>query len=290
MIKRYKLIKKIQNISIVILVILSIFLFKSLINSKSSSTNPNEMKVHFIDVGQGDSILIQVNYKNILIDSGPKDEKDKLVKYLNSLNIHQFDYVIATHPHEDHIGNMAYIINNYKVLNFYSPKIDNNTTSFENMAEALSRKNLKIKILKANASTINLGENTLVEVFSPNLDYYDNLNNYSPIIKISYGHNSFLFTGDAEEEIEQEIITNNFNLKSDVLKVAHHGSSTSTTKSFLDSVKPKIAVISVGKNNSYGHPTKDTLNKLKESKVYRTDINGNIVITSDGNTIKTSLK
>ena len=290
MIKRYKLIKKIQNISIVILVILSIFLFKSLINSKSSSTNPNEMKVHFIDVGQGDSILIQVNYKNILIDSGPKDEKDKLVKYLNSLNIHQFDYVIATHPHEDHIGNMAYIINNYKVLNFYSPKIDNNTTSFENMAEALSRKNLKIKVLKANASTINLGENTLVEVFSPNLDYYDNLNNYSPIIKISYGHNSFLFTGDAEEEIEQEIITNNFNLKSDVLKVAHHGSSTSTTKSFLDSVKPKIAVISVGKNNSYGHPTKDTLNKLKESKVYRTDIDGNIVITSDGNTIKTSLK
>lgn len=290
MIKRYKLIKKIQNISIVILAILSIFLFKSLINSKSSSTNPNEMKVHFIDVGQGDSILIQVNYKNILIDSGPKDEKDKLVKYLNSLNIHQFDYVIATHPHEDHIGNMAYIINNYKVLNFYSPKIDNNTTSFENMAEALSRKNLKIKILKANASTINLGENTLVEVFSPNLAYYDNLNNYSPIIKISYGHNSFLFTGDAEEEIEQEIITNNFNLKSDVLKVAHHGSSTSTTKSFLDSVKPKIAVISVGKNNSYGHPTKDTLNKLKESKVYRTDIDGNIVITSDGNTIKTSLK
>lgn len=290
MIKRYKLIKKIQNISIVILAILSIFLFKSLINSKSSSTNPNEMKVHFIDVGQGDSILIQVNYKNILIDSGPKDEKDKLVKYLNSLNIHQFDYVIATHPHEDHIGNMAYIINNYKVLNFYSPKIDNNTTSFENMAEALSRKNLKIKVLKSNTSTINLGENTLVEVFSPNLDYYDNLNNYSPIIKISYGHNSFLFTGDAEEEIEQEIITNNFNLKSDVLKVAHHGSSTSTTKSFLDSVKPKIAVISVGKNNSYGHPTKDTLNKLKESKVYRTDINGNIVITSDGNTIKTSLK
>ena len=290
MIKRYKLIKKIQNISIVILAILSIFLFKSLINSKNSSTNPNEMKVHFIDVGQGDSILIQVNYKNILIDSGPKDEKDKLLKYLNSLNIHQFDYVIATHPHEDHIGNMAYIINNYKVLNFYSPKIDNNTTSFENMAEALSRKNLKIKVLKANTSTINLGENTLVEVFSPNLDYYDNLNNYSPIIKISYGHTSFLFTGDAEEEIEQELITNNLNLKSDVLKVAHHGSSTSTTKSFLDSVKPKIAVISVGKNNSYGHPTKDTLNKLKESKVYRTDIDGNIVITSDGNTIKTSLK
>jgi competence protein ComEC len=290
MIKRYKLTKKIQNISIVILVILSIFLFKTLINSKNTSTNPNEIKVHFIDVNQGDSILIQVNYKNILIDSGPKDGKNKLLEYLTLLNIPQFDYVIATHPHEDHIGNMSYIINNYKVLNFYSPKIDNNTPSFENMAESLSRKNLKIKILKANSSTINLGENTSFEVFSPNLDSYDNLNNYSPIIKISYGNTSFLFTGDAEEDVEEEVLTKNFNLKSDVLKVGHHGSSTSTTKAFLASVNPKIAVISVGKNNSYGHPTENTLNKLKGTKIYRTDLNGNIVITSDGNNIKTSLK
>lgn len=290
MIKKYKLIKRIQNISIVILVMLSIFLFKSLINSNINSINPDEMKVHFIDVGQGDSILIQVNYKNILIDSGPKDGKDKLLEYLNSLNINQFDYVISTHPHEDHIGNMDYIINNYKVLNFYSPKIDNNTPSFENMVEALSRKNLKIKILKANSSTINLGKNTLFEVFSPNLDHYDNLNNYSPIIKISYGNTSFLFTGDAEEDVEQEVLNNNFNLKSDVLKVGHHGSSTSTTKSFFDSVSPKISVISVGKNNSYGHPTENTLNNLKESKIYRTDLNGNIVLTSNGSTIEISLK
>jgi len=290
MIKKYKLIKKIKNILIVTLTLLSIFLLKSLINSNITSTNPNEMRVHFIDIGQGDSILIQVNYKNILIDSGPKDGKDKLIQYLNSLNIHQFDYVIATHPHEDHIGNMAYIVNNYKVLNFYSPKIDNNTSSFENMAEALSRKNLKIKILKANSSTIDLGKNTLFEVFSPNLDSYDNLNNYSPIIKVSYGNTSFLFTGDAEEDLEQEVLANNFNLKSDVLKVGHHGSSTSTTKSFLDSVNPKISVISVGKNNSYGHPTENTLNKLKETNIYRTDLNGNIILSSNGSTIKISLK
>ncbi|MGG7142579.1 ComEC/Rec2 family competence protein [Clostridium nigeriense] len=290
MIKKYKLIKQIKNILIVTLTLLSIFLLKSLINSNATSITPNEMRVHFIDVGQGDSILIQVNYKNILIDSGPKDGKDKVIQYLNSLDITQFDYVIATHPHEDHIGNMAYIINNYNVLNFYSPKIDNNTSSFENMAEALSRKNLKIKILKANSSAINLGQNTLFEIFSPNLDSYDNLNNYSPIIKVSYGNTSFLFTGDAEEEVEQEVLANNLNLKSDVLKVGHHGSSTSTSETFLDSVNPKISVISVGKNNSYGHPTENTLNKLKKTNIYRTDINGNIIITSDGSNIKVSLK
>ena len=278
MIKKYKLLKKAQNIFIFILVLLSIFLLIAL------------MKVHYIDVGQGDAILVQVNDKNLLIDSGPKSEKKKLNEYLNSLYIPQLDYVIATHPHEDHIGNMSYIINNYKVINFYSPKIQNNTTAFENMAESLSRKNIKIRILKANNKSIDLGENTLVEIFSPNLDIYDNLNNYSPIIKISYGNNSFLFTGDAEENLEEEVISKSFNLKSDVLKIGHHGSSTSTSRNFLEKVNPIITVISVGKDNSYGHPTKETLDKIKGTSIYRTDINGSTIITSDGKTLKSSFK
>lgn len=290
MIRKYKLIKKLKNTSIFILVILSLFLLKGLLKNKSTSINTNEIKVHFIDVGQGDAILVQVNNKNLLIDSGSKSEKNKLIEYLDSINIPQFDYIIATHPHEDHIGNMSYIINNYKIINFYSPKVQNNTTAFENMAESLSRKNIKIKILKANINNINLGENTLVEVLSPNLDSYDNLNNYSPIIKISYGNNSFLFTGDAEESVEGEVLTQYFNLKSDVLKIGHHGSSTSTGKNFLDKVNPKIAIISVGKENSYGHPTKETLEKIKDTTVYRTDINGSIIITSDGKSLKSSLK
>ena len=290
MIRRYKLIRKIQNIFILALTILSFFLLSELLKNKNYSINPNEMKVHFIDVGQGDSILVQVNDKNLLIDSGPKSEKKKLVDYLDSLYIPEFDYVIATHPHEDHIGNMSYIINNYKIINFYSPKVQNNTSVFESMAESLARKNIKIKILKSNNTSINLGENTLVEVLSPNLNSYDNLNNYSPVIKISYGNNSFLFTGDAEESIEKELASKSFNLKSDLLKIGHHGSSTSTSEIFLEKVNPKITVISVGKDNSYGHPTKETLEKIKNTRVFRTDLDGSIVITSDGESLKSSLK
>ncbi len=290
MIRRYKLIRKIQNIFILVLAILSFFLLSELLKNKNYSINPNEMKVHFIDVGQGDAILIQVNDKNLLIDSGPKAEKKKLVDYLDSLYISEFDYVIATHPHEDHIGNMSYIINNYKIINFYSPKAQNNTSAFESMAESLARKNIKIKILKTNNTSINLGENTLVEVLSPNLDSYDNLNNYSPVIKISYGNTSFLFTGDAEESIEKELISKSFNLKSDLLKIGHHGSSTSTSKIFLEKVNPKFTVISVGKDNTYGHPTKETLEKIKNTKVFRTDLDSSIVIISDGESLKSSLK
>lgn len=290
MIKKHKLIKKLQNSLLIILVLLSILLLKSLLNTKQSIPNPREINVHFIDVGQGDAILVQVNSKNLLIDSGPRDEKEKLINYLDSVYIPQFDYIIATHPHEDHIGNMDYIINNYKVLNFYAPKVTTDTVSFENMAEALTRKNLKLKILKANNTTINLGYNTLVEVFSPNLDTYDNLNNYSPIIKITYGSTSFLFTGDAENEIEEEVISKYSNLKSDVLKIGHHGSSTSSSLEFLKAVNPKISIISVGKNNTYGHPTKETLEKLKDTTLFRTDKNNSIVISSDGKSIKYSNK
>ena len=290
MIRRYKLIRKLQNIFILALAILSFFLLSQLLKNKTYSINPNEMKVHFIDVGQGDAILVQVNDKNLLIDSGSKTEKKKLVDYLDSLYIPEFDYIIATHPHEDHIGNMSYIINNYKIINFYSPKVQNNTSAFESMAESLARKNIKIKILKSNNTSINLGENTLVEVLSPNLNSYDNLNNYSPVIKISYGNNSFLFTGDAEESIENELISKSFNLKSDLLKIGHHGSSTSTSEIFLEKVNPKITVISVGKDNTYGHPTKETLEKIKNTKVFRTDLDSSIVIISDGESLKSSLK
>lgn len=290
MIKKHKLLKKLQNLFLIFLVLLSIFLLKALLNDKEFSPNPKEINVHFIDVGQGDAILVQVNSKNLLIDSGPKDEKEKLIEYLNSIYIPQFDYIIATHPHEDHIGNMDYIVNNYKVLNFYTPKITTDTVSFENMVESLTRKNLKLKVLKANNTTINLGNNTLVEIFSPSLDNYDNLNNYSPIIKITYGNISFLFTGDAEAEIEKEVISKYSNLKSDVLKIGHHGSSTSSSLEFLQAVNPKICVISVGKNNTYGHPTKETLEKIKNTTILRTDKNKSIIISSDGNYIKYSNK
>jgi len=280
------LIKK--SFRIILNFILIILLFQCSINTKENNiqSNKNTLQVHFIDVGQGDSILIQVNNKNLLIDSGPNKSEDKLKKYLKELNISKFDYIIATHPHEDHIGNMSYIINNFDVLNFYAPKVENSTKAFETMVESLIRKDLKIKVLKANIKSIDLGKNIVVDVFSPLSNSYEDLNNYSPIVKISYGNTSFLFTGDAEELSENEVLNAGFDLKCDVLKIGHHGSSSSTSEKFLKASNPSIAVISVGEDNTYGHPTDTVLSRLKETKIYRTDINGNIVITSDGLSLK----
>lgn len=255
-------------------------------SSKDNQLSPEKMLVHYIDVGQGDCILIQVNNINLLIDSGPKSDKKKLFNYLSSLKLSKLDYVIATHPHEDHIGNMADIIKDYNVLAFYAPKVQSTTKSFEMLVEALKDKNLKINVIKKDIRSIDLGKNTNVTVFSPTKDSYEDLNNYSPIIKIQYGSTSFLFTGDAQKEVEKEIL-NNDNLSSDVLKVGHHGSSTSTSKSFLNKVNPSIAVISVGKDNTYNHPNENTIKLLNENKVttYRTDKDGTVLISSDGSKI-----
>ena len=250
--------------------------------------DPNIMEVHYIDVGQGDSILIRVNNKVLLIDSGPKNSKSKLTKYLNSLNIKNIDYLIATHPHEDHIGNISTIINNYKVNKFYSPKVTTNTKTFEKIVSTLKNNNLKITILDNTTSSINLGNNTSVKVYSPIEDFKDdNLNNYSPIIKITFGKTSFLFTGDAEEYVEKQVVNNVSNLSSNVLKLGHHGSSSSTCKEFLDAVNPDIAIITVGIDNEYGHPHNEVLDLLKSYKIktYRTDNDGSIILISDGKNI-----
>jgi len=256
-------------------------------SNKNNQIESNKMIVHYIDVGQGDSILIQVNNKNLLIDAGPKSDKKKLLDYLSSLNLNKLDYVIATHPHEDHIGNMADVIDDYNVLAFYAPKVQSTTKTFEQMVESLKSKNLKINVIKKGTDSINLGENTKVTVFSPTKDYYEDLNNYSPVIKIEYGKTSFLFTGDAQKDVEKEILATNEDISADILKVGHHGSSTSTTKDFLNKVNPSIGVISLGKDNTYNHPNDGTIKRLNQNKVtiYRTDKNGTVILSSDGSKI-----
>jgi competence protein ComEC len=258
--------------------------FLTTYSNKNTQPDAHKLFVHYIDVGQGDCILVQVNNKNLLIDSGPNSDKKKLFNYLSNLDLKKLDYVIATHPHEDHIGNMADIINDYNISEFYAPKVQTTTKTFENMIESLKDKNLKIHVLKKGTNSIDLGENTTVTVFSPNKDNYENLNNYSPVIKVNYGNTSFLFTGDAEKDIENEILDNNEDISADVLKVGHHGSSTSTSKRFLNKVNPSIAVISVGKDNDYNHPNDDTIKRLIENKaiIYRTDKDGTVIISSDG--------
>ncbi|NLK94651.1 MAG: MBL fold metallo-hydrolase [Clostridiales bacterium] len=270
----------------IILLITSFFFTGCAQNTDSELLNI--MKVHYIDVGQGDAILVQVNNKNLLIDSGSRKNQNDLFDYLDSLKIDSLDYVIATHPHEDHIGNMADVINNYEVSNFYAPKVEHTSKTFEKMIEALKDNNLKINVIKAGTDSINLGDNTKVSVFSPIKEETDNLNNYSPIMKIEYGSTSFLFTGDAEKEVEEEVINAGYNLDSDVLKLGHHGSSTSTSEDFYNAVRPSLCVISVGKDNSYGHPHKETLTLLNKSKMnfLRTDNNGTVLITSNGKEIK----
>lgn len=274
---------------IIFTLLLLLCFFSSLLTKKFNSykVNPNLMYVHYINVDQGDAILIQVNNKNLLIDSGPKSHKKQLVKFLNDLNISKLDYVIATHPHEDHIGNMNTVLNSYKVQSFYAPKVYSYTKSFEQMIDSLKSNNLKINPIKRGCNTINLGFQTNVEVFSPINDTYDNDNNYSPVIKISFGNNSFLFTGDAEKEIEDKLILLNDDLKADILKVSHHGSSSSTSDSFLNRVSPKYAVISVGKNNIYDHPNDTIISKLNTYNIdiLRTDIQNNITLISDGTNI-----
>ncbi|MHC6178947.1 ComEC/Rec2 family competence protein [Clostridium sp. JNZ X4-2] len=282
------LIKKYLNIISIFLSML--FLFSGCagdINVLNQKTQSPQLRVHYIDIGQGDSELVQVNGKNLLIDAGPNDSKDKLLSYLSGQGIKKLDYVIATHPDEDHIGGMSSVIKKYNINKFYAPKKTSNTRTFESMITALKRKNMKINVPTPSATELNLGKNTTAEVLAPNNTDYEDTNNYSVVLKITYGTTKFLFTGDAENKSEREMIDKNYDLSADVLKVGHHGSSSSTSDEFLNKVNPKAAVISCGKNNKYGHPTKKTINKLKKKgiQIYRTDVDGSILLTSDGNKI-----
>ena len=284
--------KKKLSIIAIILSFFSLFLLGYEKQNESIGQTAGEMTVHYINVGQGDSILIQVNNKNMLIDAGPGKSKDMLLKYLDSLNLKKIDYVIATHPHEDHIGNLDDVINKYEIGAFYSPKVTHTTKAYENMIKALKKKNLKINVIKEGTNSIDLGEGTKVSVFSPIKAEYkkgsqQDFNNYSPVMKIEFGKTSFLFTGDAEAEVEKEILNKGYDVSADVLKFGHHGSSTSTSEAFLKAVNPSIGVIQLAEDNTYGHPHKETLDLIKKYKlrVYRNDKDGDIVLSSDGTNI-----
>ncbi|MEA4827964.1 ComEC/Rec2 family competence protein [Clostridium sp. JNZ J1-5] len=252
---------------------------------KASVVFPSKDKllIHYIDVDQGDAILIQFNNENILIDSGSGNKKAS--SYLKKQKISKLNYVIATHPHDDHIGNMSHIIKNFSIDKFYSPKITTTTDTFKNMALNLNKKGLKISPITSEI-TLNLEEKIHCYII-PTYSNYTNLNNYSAIIKIVYGNTSFIFSGDAESIREEETLNKGYNISADVIKIGHHGSKSSTSQKYLDEVNPKVAIISCGKGNDYGHPHKETLLKLKEKGIitFRTDIHKTVVLESDGNRI-----
>ena len=249
-----------------------------------------ELKVHYIDVGQADSILIQQGSSSMLIDAGNNPDGELVEKYITDQGITKLDFLVGTHQHEDHIGGLDYVINSFKIGKIYMPKATSTTKTFKEVVNAI-----KAKGLKASAPTpgesFKLGEATCT-ILAPNGSGYEDPNNESIVIKVKFGGNSFLFTGDAEDVSEKEMLAKGFDLKSDVLKVGHHGSNSSTTQGFLDKVSPKYAVISVGKGNDYGHPVQSTMDKFKNKNiaVYRTDENGTIIATSNGKDVSFNVK
>lgn len=242
------------------------------------------LEVHFIDVGQADSILIKTGSDLMLIDAGNNDDSDLVVDYIKSQGINNLDYVIGTHPHEDHIGGLDVVIDSFEISKILMPKQKSTTKTFQDVLTSIQNKGLKVTTPKVG-DTYNLGEAKWT-ILAPNQEKYDETNNSSIVIKLEYGNNSFVFTGDAEEKSELEIIQTG-SLKADVLKLGHHGSSSSTSYDFLSRVNPKYAVISVGLNNSYGHPHKEVIELLNNEniEILRTDELGTIIFTSDGNNI-----
>ena len=247
-----------------------------------------DLLIDFIDVGQADSILIRNQDKVMLIDAGTNEAGKTVVNYLENLGITKIDYLIGTHPHEDHIGGLDDVINNFDIGQIYMPKIETTTKTFEDVLEAIENKKLTVTAHN-KGDKIELGQAVGEFMTEPILDE-DNLNVSSLVLRLEFGNTSYLFMGDAEEENEETIRWP----KTDVLKVGHHGSSTSSSESFLGQVQPKYAVIMAGKDNSYGLPTQETIDKLNNrgSEIYRTDEDGTIQMTSDGNAIeiKTSLE
>ena len=241
-----------------------------------------DLLIDFMDVGQADSILVRNQDKIMLIDAGTNEAGKTVVNYLKNLGITKIDYLVGTHPHEDHIGGLDNVINNFDIGQIYMPKIETTTKTFEDVLEAIENKNLTVTAPN-KGDKIELGQAVGEFMTEPILDK-DNLNVSSLVLRLEFGNTSYLFMGDAEEENEETIIWP----KTDVLKVGHHGSSTSSSKSFLEQVQPKYAIIMAGKDNSYGLPTQETIDKLHNigSEIYRTDEDGTIQMTSDGNTIE----
>jgi len=253
-----------------------------LVSCNAQKQLQKELKVHFIDVGQGDSILIEHASKTMLIDTGPKESMISLMDYLSSQKIKKIDYLILTHHHKDHIGNAATVINNYDIGVLYMPNVTSDTNAFENLTKAIKAKKLNIT-RPIPGSSFAFGDAQCF-IFAPNSEIYEDENDYSIVLKMVFKNTSFLFTGDAQPYSEKEMMDKGYDLSADLLKIAQHGNNNTTSKEFLERVNPKYATLSCALNDSNDHPSKKVMKLLKEKDipVYRTDQCGTVVCTSDG--------
>ena len=280
--------KKIKNKFIYLLLGLLIVAITNLINitddSYAINNDENILVAHFIDVGQGDANFIELpNKKNILIDAGEIEYGTDVTNYIKQLGYDKIDYVIGTHPHTDHIGGLIDVINNFKVDNIYMPKISSNTSTYLNLLKTIKNNNLTITTAKEGLIVVD-EDNLKVTILSPTKDYYDNLNDYSIILKIEYNDIALLYMGDASKEVEKDLLYLN---DIDVIKIGHHGSKTSSSRDFVNKLSPKYGIIEVGSNNKYNLPNNEIIKRWEcvGTKLYRTDINGNIILKTDGKNI-----
>lgn len=249
---------------------------------------PDYLEVDFLDVGQGDAELIQTPFgQNILIDGGPGDKA--LVSLGRALPWwdRKIDLMILTHPHDDHVTGLIEVLKRYEVKKILYTGVIHTAPNYIAWLETVRDKKIKLTIID-RPQTIELGENCRLEIIYPNKSLLgrtvENLNNSSIIARLVYKENKFLFMGDAEEVVEKELLEQKTDLKADVIKIGHHGSTTSTSEDFLWAVRPVIAVIEVGAENEFGHPNARIIKRLENIgvEILRTDLLGNIRLKSDG--------
>lgn len=280
----FKIDNKISNNSVVV----NSDVDNSFNSSNDINLEGNLLKVNYIDVGQGDSIFIELpNQQTMLIDAGERNQDKKVISYIDNLGYSKIDYVVGTHPHTDHIGGLESIIKKYDIGKIYMPKKSSNSKTFVSLLNAIKDKNLKINTAKSGVDIIN-EDNLDVSLIAPTKEYNDS-NNSSAVVKITYINRCFLFMGDAEIESERSITDN---IECDVVKIGHHGSDTSSSDTFVKKTKARYAVISVGKNNIYKHPYESTIKKWESigAEVLRTDELGDIVISTNGTDISINNK
>lgn len=244
----------------------------------------SELTVHYMDVGQGDAILLACGGEYMLIDAGDNDQGTTVQNYLTKQGVKTLKYVVGTHPDADHIGGLDVILYKFNCQTVMMPDVESDTATYRDVLDAMKEKGYRNTVPKAGTS-YELGDASFV-IAGP-VNSYEDTNNHSIVIRLTHGDNTFLFTGDMEEEAEDDLLKEKVSLQADVLKAGHHGSRSSSSQAFLEAVSPAYAVISCGEDNSYGHPHAQTLNTLRQMgvKVFRTDEQGTILASSDGSEI-----
>ena len=245
-----------------------------------------DLQVYFLDVGQGDSTLVVCDGESMIIDGGPLSTSDFLYSFIrNTLKLDHMDYMISTHTHEDHVGGLAAVLNAVPVDLILTPTTEWDSKKFESMKTYAAMQGTPISIPN-EGDTLHLGGATITILHCwPEARDYSGTNDMSIVVRIDYGKTSFIITGDAEMYSEYMMIDSGLPLKADVLRVAHHGSYTACSQQFIDAVDPTYTVISCGEGNSYGHPHQVVLDRLTNTKLYRTDLQGTILCVSDGTKI-----